>query len=284
MPAEPTPPADYVQRLLEDWAAKRPDLPVGPLAIIHRITRLAALLGAEVDRVFAGSGITNADFAVLANLRRAGDPPELTQRQLVDALHLTSGTVSVRIDRLAQSGLVERRPDEADGRSVVVTMTAAGIDLFEQVAPAHLANEARLVAALDDSQQGQLAQLLQLLLVEHEGPADGRPDEVLGLTVDPAHVSRRRRAAVGLEERPGLLVRGVAPTGPAATAGVRPGDLLIRSGTRELRSLTCLHHALGNAGASLPLEVLRGEHTTVLRIPLAERRRRGQRHPATTIR
>lgn len=257
-----------MQRLVEDWHVKRPDLAVEPLAVIHRINRLSAILSADIDRVFAGSGITSADFAVLANLRRAGDPPELTQRQLVDALHLTSGTVSVRIDRLAQSGLVERRPDDTDGRSVIVSLTAAGAGLFEHLAPEHLANEARLIAALDDDQQAQLAHLLQVLLVEHEGTAEPPVDAVLGMTIASAHESRRRRAAVGLDERPGLLVLGTAPGGAAAIAGLRTGDLLVRSRTRELRSLTCLHQALQAAGASLPLEAVRGSQTLAFRVPL----------------
>lgn len=234
----PCPPADHVQLLVEGWRRERPDLPVEPLEVVYRIGRLAAHLAAEVDRAFAGTPVSQADFAVLANLRRAGAPFELPQRRLMEALGLTSGTVSVRIDRLARLGLVERRPDPGDGRGVVVALTTRGSEVFEEVAPRHLANEARLVAALAPDERAELARLLQVLLVEHEPLEDpGRP---LGLAVLPAHEGLARRAAVGLAPVEGLLVDAVVPGGPGAAADLRPGDVLTRAGGRPLRSLSDL--------------------------------------------
>lgn len=249
-------PRDYVARLISGWQSERPDLEVDPVAIVYRVGRLAAYFAAEVDRVFQGSAITSADFAVLANLRRSGRPYQLTQRQLMDALRLTSGTVSVRIDRLAERGLV-RRDSAPDTRGVLVTLTDQGAQTFDALAPEHLANEARLVAALDPHQQSILATLLQSLLVEYEPSIDERPDERLGLAVAPAHVGLRRRAAVGLPPRTGLLVETVRPGGPAASAGIHAGDLLVRTPIGELRSLTCLARAIDGI-RSVAIDVNRG--------------------------
>lgn len=262
-------PRDYVARLISGWHSERPDLEVDPVAIVNRVGRLAAYFATEIERVFAGSPITSADFAVLANLRRSGRPFQLTQRQLMDALRLTSGTVSVRIDRLAERGLVRRDP-APDARGVVVTLTDAGARAFDALAPEHLANEARLVAALDPRQQATLATLLQLLLVEYEPCAGNRPDERLGLVVAPAHTALRRRAAVGLAPQPGLLVESVRPGGPAASAGVRAGDLLVRTPKRELRSLTCLAQAIDGA-RSVPVDIHRGDVdvTVTIKVPRA---------------
>jgi DNA-binding MarR family transcriptional regulator len=261
------PPEDYVSRLIQDWRAERPDLPVDPVAIVYRVGRLAAHFAAEVDRVFAHSGISGADFMVLANLRRSGRPYRLSQRQLMDALSLTSGTVSVRIDRLADRGYVRRDPDPADRRGVLVALTRAGERIFDAVAPEHLANEARLVSALQPDEQAELARLLQVLLVEFEPPID-RPDDRLGLRAAPAHVGQQRRASVGLAPTVGLLVDGVRPGGPAARAGIQPGDLLMRVGGRDVRSLTCLASALDAAGATASVHVRRGEATITKRIAL----------------
>lgn len=68
----PTPPDDHVSRLIRGWRAERPDLPVDPLAVVYRVVRLAGHLAAEAERVFARHGVSHADFAVLAGLRRAG--------------------------------------------------------------------------------------------------------------------------------------------------------------------------------------------------------------------
>jgi DNA-binding MarR family transcriptional regulator len=250
-------PQDYIARLISGWHAERPDLKVDPVAIVNRVVRLAAYFAAEVERVFQGSAITSADFAVLANLRRSGEPFQLTQRQLMDALRLTSGTVSVRIDRLAERGLVRRDPAPGT-RGVLVTLTDHGARTFDALAPEHLANEARLVAALDPDQQSTLASLLQALLVEYEPGVNSRPDERLGLVVAPAHVGLRRRAAVGLAPRTGLLVETVRPGGPAAAAGIHTGDLLVRIATRELHSLTCLAYAIDGT-RSVAIDISRGD-------------------------
>jgi DNA-binding MarR family transcriptional regulator len=238
------------------------------VAIVYRVGRLAAHFTAEIEKVFDGSGISGADFAVLAILRRAGRPYRLTQRQLMDALSLTSGTVSVRIDRLAQRGLVERHPDPDDGRGVLVTLTDEGERLFDALAPEHLANEARLVAALQPHEQAELARLLQVLLVEYEPTVDPRPHDRLGLTVAPAHAGLQRRAAVGLPPADGLLVESVRHDGPAAAAGVQPGDLLVRAGDRELRSLTALAAAIADGQDTINLRVQRSGATRTVNLHL----------------
>jgi DNA-binding MarR family transcriptional regulator len=236
---------------------------------VYRVTRLAAQLEAEVEKVFGRSGISSADFAVLATLRRSGSPYELTQRELMNALNLTSGTISVRIDRLERRDLVRREPDPFDGRAVCVSLTELGERAFDALAPEHLANQAKLIAALSADEQAELARLLQILLVEYEWPTPSRPDAALGLTVAPAHVTQQRRAAVGLPPLAGLLVETVEADSPAADADVQPGDVLIASDRRELRSITCLAAAAAQSTDKLPLRIRRGDTTitTTLRLP-----------------
>ena len=251
---------DHVDRLVREWSTVRPDLDVAPIAVVYRVTRLAAEWNNEIDRVFAKSKITNTDFAVLANLRRAGPPFQLSQRQIMNAVRLTSGTVSIRIDKLVDRHLVERRADPSDARASLVTLTPAGSDLFDAVAPEHLANEARLVAALSTEEQQLLGDLLRTLLIEIEQPPTDRPDHRLGMTVAAASVGQHRRAAVGLPAQPSLLVEDVASNGRAAHAGVLAGDFLIASRDTPLRSLTCLERALAAHPGPLPLTLHRNGH------------------------
>lgn len=245
------PPPDYVRQLVASWQKERPDLDVEPLEVVYRVQRLAARFSAAIERTFQGSGISSADFAVLANLRRAGAPYQLSQRALMDRLNLTSGTISVRIDRLAEAGLVRREPDPGDRRGVLVTLTEPGEDLFDALATKHLANEARLVSALSPADRAELARMLQILLVDFE-PIEERPDTPLGLTVSPGHVGQQRRSAVGLPPAAGLLVEAVRPGSPAAEAGLEPGDWLISCGNQPLRSLSCLATA---TSSGRPLQV-----------------------------
>jgi DNA-binding MarR family transcriptional regulator len=261
---------DHVDRLVRNWATVRPDLDVSPIAVVYRVMRLAAAWRSEIDRVFERANITNTDFAVLSNLRRAGEPYQLSQRQIMAALRLTSGTISIRIDKLVERGLVERQSDPTDARATLVTLTSSGHELFDALAPEHLANEARLVAALGTEDQALLGALLKTLLVEIEQPSIGRPDHRLGFTVAPASAGQQRRAAVGLPSRSGLLVERVTAGGPAASSGIRAGDLLVDSNETPLRSLTCLERACRLHPISVPLTIERnGRRHDIAIAPIA---------------
>jgi S1-C subfamily serine protease len=76
----------------------------------------------------------------------------------------------------------------------------------------------------------------------------------------PADVAARLRRSVGLDERDGLLVRGVVEGSAAEAAGIREGDLLVRAGDTDLRSPDDLFAALGSveAGGQLVIGLVRG--------------------------
>jgi len=81
----------------------------------------------------------------------------------------------------------------------------------------------------------------------------------LGVAVVPPRIARRMRAAVGLPERDGLLVRAVDPDGPAAAADVRDGDLIVTAGGRAAASIDDLHDVLdGWAEPTIELGIVRG--------------------------
>jgi serine protease Do len=81
----------------------------------------------------------------------------------------------------------------------------------------------------------------------------------LGVALVPSRVARRMRAAVGLSDREGLLVRGIVDDSPAARAGLQRGDLLVRAGDRPLTGLDDLFDALDQAPTTLTLGVVRGD-------------------------
>lgn len=216
---------DGVDQLLLDWARERPDLNFSPVGVITRIARARTYLDAELRGVFAQFGLTAADFTVIVTLRRSGAPYTMPQARLMDALGQTSGTVSVRLDRLEHNHVVSREPDPANARSSLVRLTDKGLRLFDEIAPAHLANEDRLLSALSPAERQQLADLLRRLLAGFES-ATTDVAASLGLTLEPAHLARTRRQAVGLSDTPGLLVTEVAPGTAAATAGIERGDLI----------------------------------------------------------
>lgn len=261
---------DSMDRVTSGWAAKRPDLRVWPLHVLGRMSRLERVIGPIMARVFARHGISGQTFAVLATLVRLGDEPT-PQHRLLRELNVTSGTLSVRLDRLVEAVLVRRSPDPHDGRGSLVELTDMGRAVFEACAVDELAEQERLLAALSPDQTEQLAELLRRLLVSIEGPDPTEPvSGALGLTLAPAHVALRRRAGVGLPARTGLLVEGVSPNGLAARAGVRPGDLLVAAGDAELRALEDLAAVLHRArGRRLDIKVVRGSEEIVVHLAVS---------------
>jgi DNA-binding MarR family transcriptional regulator len=265
-------PRDSVDALLDSWRRKRPDLDFSPVGVVARLARVRGHIDRSLDPVFEAHGLGAASFSVLVTLARIGDEGGVSQRRLTDELGLTSGTISVRMDRLVEQGLVDRRPDPESGRNTLISLTDRGRALFERVVPAHLANERRLLAALDDDERELLAGLLRKLLVEFEGSRPQVDACRLGLTVAPAHVTMAMRESVGLAPVPALLVRAVEQGGPASTAGIRAGDVLVRAQGRGLRSVGALYASLQAAAAErrLELTVLRGTEELRLGIPLQD--------------
>ena len=158
-------PADSVDLILEQWERERPDLDCSPMGIIGRITQLQREVHLAQRATFARHGLDAPSFDVLAALRRAGPPYQLTPTALMRTALVTSGAITQRLDRLAERGLITRARSESDGRGVVVTLTAAGRDALDAALPDHLETERRLLAGLTDAELGQLAGLLRRLLV-----------------------------------------------------------------------------------------------------------------------
>ncbi|MDQ6642744.1 MAG: MarR family transcriptional regulator [Actinomycetota bacterium] len=165
---------DAVDRITAQWARERPELDVGPMTVIGRISRLAELLDRRLRPVFTEVGLGNGDFDVLASLRRSGEPFRLTPTELSASMMVTSGAVTKRVDRLEREGLVERTVSDADARGRVIALTPKGRTLVERVHPLHLANEDGLLDALDAGERTQLAGLLRKLLVSLDDLAPWR--------------------------------------------------------------------------------------------------------------
>ncbi len=160
---------DEVDRLVAAWERERPGLDAAPLQVLSRVSRLAHHLERARADAFAATELVLWEFDVLAALRRAGAPHELSPSALAAATLVTSGTMTTRLDRLSARGLVERRPDPTDRRGVIVRLTDGGARKVDAALADLLARERGLLEVLGPAEGEQLAALLRRLLAAFEG-------------------------------------------------------------------------------------------------------------------
>lgn len=98
------------------------------------VNDLSRIIRAEMDRrtTEAGLGLTTGEGRVLFNALRAGP---IRQTALAERLGIEAMTLSGLVDRLEAKGFVERKPDPADRRAKLVTLTDAGKTVVAQIEP-----------------------------------------------------------------------------------------------------------------------------------------------------
>jgi DNA-binding MarR family transcriptional regulator len=161
---------DEVDRLVEAWQRERPDIDTSPLAVLSRVSRLARHLDRARRQAFTEHDLETWEFDVLAALRRAGAPYELSPGTLLTQTLVASGTMTNRIDRLAGRGLVLRRPDPADRRGVLVTLTDDGRTRVDEALADLLGQEEAILAGLSSADRVQLADLLRIVTAPFDLP------------------------------------------------------------------------------------------------------------------
>jgi DNA-binding MarR family transcriptional regulator len=125
------PAPDEVDRIVAAWQRERPDLDVAPLQVLSRVTRLA-----RHPRPGPRGGLRRARLErwssdVLAALRRAGAPYELSPGQLTSETLVSQRHHDQPDRRLERRLLVRRRPDPDDGRGVLVPLQPAGREVVD---------------------------------------------------------------------------------------------------------------------------------------------------------
>jgi len=158
------PTANEVDEIVQAWRRERPDVDVEPMEVLSRISRLARRLDRLRATAFSAHDLEYWEFDVLAALRRAGPPYQLSPGQLLHETLVTSGTMTNRVDRLTDRGFVTRQDHPKDRRGVLVQLTDAGKDVVDAALAELMAAEGQIMGALDAADHDQLTHSLRLLL------------------------------------------------------------------------------------------------------------------------
>lgn len=129
---------------------------------------------ARAVEAYAGKSISQlemcgSDFAVLEALLHKGP---LAVNEIGKKILLTSGSMTVAVDRLESKGLVERRAHGTDRRARMVHLTEAGRELITRAFSDHAADMERLASAsLTGEERETLIRLLKRIGYEAARPA-----------------------------------------------------------------------------------------------------------------
>ncbi len=161
--------ADAVDRIIQAWARRDPNLDARPLEVVGRLLLCAHYIELALVAALQPFALSFADFDVINTLRRRADAQGANPSDLAQTCLITTGAMTSRLDRLERAGLITRTPDPNDGRAVRVHLTKQGERLAEQSLNAVLAADEAFLKPLDQPQRDTVAAALKLLLL-HSAP------------------------------------------------------------------------------------------------------------------
>jgi DNA-binding MarR family transcriptional regulator len=125
----------------------------------------ASLMRELATDLVTKTGLSLGDFDVLAQLALAGG--ELRMTDLAAKAFSSRSSMTRRIDRLVDEGLVRRSGADADARSVVVAVTDAGLTRLRETVPVHLRRVSELfIERLDDQELAVLEEALDRVTLD----------------------------------------------------------------------------------------------------------------------
>ncbi|MCG6200793.1 MarR family winged helix-turn-helix transcriptional regulator [Psychromonas antarctica] len=159
---------DKLDRVVEQWQIEKPHLDTQPMALIGRLLRLSKYLQIKIAQCHKSFGLTLGEFDVLATLRRATPDAGLTPSELINAMMLTSGAMTNRLDKLECKALISRKLSQLDKRSVTVSLTGSGRELIDSAIEAHVAMQHELLCSFNTQQKALLNEILKTWLIPFE--------------------------------------------------------------------------------------------------------------------
>lgn len=136
----------------------------------------------EVEEVCSAEGLTMSHYTVLWVVCLSKEPEGLPMRVIADGVLTRSADATRLVDRLAKTGLVERRHSEEDRRVVLIRSTRSGQATFKRITSAVKELHRNQWAPLSI---GELRELRKLLIRTLWGDAPARDRHLLE-TLSPA--------------------------------------------------------------------------------------------------
>jgi len=131
--------------------------------VITAVSSLSRKLDQWYTRQLADLGLSHGEWSVLAHLATSGSEP-VTPSRLADVTHVAPSSMTHRLDRMTERGLVVRAPDPGNRTRVLVELTSAGWQVFEEAVREANVVESDTLSGLSRKQRGELAALLEVVI------------------------------------------------------------------------------------------------------------------------
>ncbi len=109
------------------------------------------------------SGLSTAQMHAVETI---GHHKSLRMKELAEKMGITTGTLTVMVDRLEREGLVARQSHPTDRRSYVIVLTDRGEELFEEHHQMHCLLTTELTASFSDDEMDDLKGYMERLLAQ----------------------------------------------------------------------------------------------------------------------
>ena len=132
---------------------------------IHHLSKIIVefyeKLSSWEDSVVRDTGLTTAQAHTIEIVGHAGP---IKMKDLAEKIGVTTGTLTVAVDRLEKKNLLVRKPHETDRRAFLIDLTEDGRAYFAQHHQFHLQMTREIVAGLTPEEQKLFAGILEKVL------------------------------------------------------------------------------------------------------------------------
>jgi len=127
----------------------------------HQLLELYDKINSWEHSVVKGSGLSPAQMHAIEVI---GHRQDMRMKELAERLGITTGTLTVTVDKLEKKGLVLRKPHQHDRRSWLISLTESGRRIFSQHDRFHLDFTKDISADLNGEEVETLSTLLSRVL------------------------------------------------------------------------------------------------------------------------
>ncbi len=163
-----------LRRIEQDWRRLRPELDASPMLTGLLLDRLGSAFARHVEQTYSEEGINSSNWDLLLTLLRSAPPQGLTHTELSDLTAISGPSMTNRVTRLLDKGLVERVVSATDRRSALVRLSPQGRELVERLLPQHIEREQQALSVLTAEEVNALTRIAMKIVGHLEADAVDR--------------------------------------------------------------------------------------------------------------